>query len=87
LVCTDRPGYGPRMVKDEKDLDKGEEVTWSSHGRQVHGKVEQKITSRTEAVGRTVNASADEPQYKVRSDKTGREAVHKPEAWTMTRDT
>jgi hypothetical protein len=27
-----------------------------------------------------VDASEDEPQYKVKSDKTGREAVHKPEA-------
>jgi hypothetical protein len=27
-----------------------------------------------------VNASEDEPQYKVKSAKTGREAVHKPDA-------
>jgi hypothetical protein len=38
------------------------------------------ITSDTEAAGRTVRASKDEPQYKVRSDKTGAEAVHKPDA-------
>jgi hypothetical protein len=68
------------MAADEKDLKKGEKVTWSSHGRQVHGTVEQKITSATEAAGRTVKASEDEPQYQVRSDKTGREAVHKPGA-------
>jgi len=68
------------MAKDEKDLKKGEKVTWSSHGQQVHGTVEQKITSETEAAGRTVKASKDEPQYKVKSDKTGREAVHKPGA-------
>jgi hypothetical protein len=59
---------------------KGEEVTWHSHGETVHGTVEQKITKRTSEAGRTVDASADEPQYKVKSDKTGREAVHKPEA-------
>jgi hypothetical protein len=39
-----------------------------------------KITSATEAAGRTVKASRDEPQYQVKSDKTGREAVHKPGA-------
>ena len=61
-----------------KDLDDGDEVTWSSHGHTVHGEVEQKITSRTETAGRTVDASKDDPQYKVKSDKTGREAVHKP---------
>jgi hypothetical protein len=68
------------MAKDEKNLKKGDNVTWRSHGQQVHGEVEQKITSRTETAGRTVDASPDEPQYKVRSDRTGREAVHKPGA-------
>jgi len=68
------------MAEDEKDLKKGEKVTWSSHGQQVHGTVEQKITSEAEAAGRTVKATKDEPQYKVKSDKTGREAVHKPGA-------
>ncbi|MFI7597835.1 DUF2945 domain-containing protein [Actinoplanes sp. NPDC049681] len=61
-------------------LKKGDEVTWSSHGQQVHGTVEKKITSRTEESGRTVNASKDEPQYKVKSKKTGATAVHKPGA-------
>jgi hypothetical protein len=65
------------MVDDPAE---GDKVTWSSHGRRVHGEVEGEITSRTEAAGRTVDASAEEPQYLVRSDKTGREAVHKPEA-------
>jgi hypothetical protein len=68
------------MADDEESLEKGDRVTWSSHGQTVHGEVRGKITSRTEAAGRTVDASKDDPQYKVRSDKTGREAVHKPEA-------
>jgi hypothetical protein len=67
-------------MADEKNLHKGDDVTWNSHGNKVHGTVEQKITKRTETAGRTVNASSDEPQYKVKSDKTGREAVHKPES-------
>ncbi|TKK89516.1 DUF2945 domain-containing protein [Herbidospora galbida] len=64
--------------KDEPS--KGDDVTWKSHGQTVHGKVEKKITKRTEESGRTVDASPDEPQYRVRSDKSGRTAVHKPEA-------
>ncbi|BBH67015.1 hypothetical protein ACTI_37000 [Actinoplanes sp. OR16] len=59
---------------------KGDKVTWRSHGETVHGTVEQKITERTQAAGRTVAASPEEPQYKVKSDKSGREAVHKPES-------
>jgi len=34
----------------------------------------------TEASGRTVRASDDEPQYEVRSSKSGRTAVHTPGA-------
>jgi hypothetical protein len=62
------------------EFKKGDEVTWQSHGQTVRGEVEQKITKRTEAAGRTVDASSDDPQYKVKSDKSGREAVHKPGA-------
>ncbi|MFI8214259.1 DUF2945 domain-containing protein [Streptomyces sp. NPDC085932] len=59
---------------------KGDKVTWSSHGSRTEGTVEREITERTKAAGRTVDASKDEPQYEVRSDKSGRNAVHKPSA-------
>jgi hypothetical protein len=62
------------------DIGKGDKVSWSSHGQQVHGKVTKKISERTEDSGRTVDADEDHPQYRVRSDKTGKEAVHKPGA-------
>ncbi|WP_328344460.1 DUF2945 domain-containing protein [Streptomyces violaceus] len=59
---------------------KGDKVTWSSHGSRTEGEVEKEITERTRAAGRTVDASSDDPQYQVRSDKSGRSAVHKPSA-------
>ncbi|MGX1560054.1 DUF2945 domain-containing protein [Streptomyces sp. NPDC055506] len=59
---------------------KGDKVTWSSHGSRTEGEVEKEITERTRAAGRTVDASPDDPQYQVRSDKSGRSAVHKPSA-------
>ena len=62
------------------DLKKGDEVTWKSHGGTAEGKVQKEITSETEAGGRKVKASKDEPQYLVKSDKSGGEAVHKPGA-------
>ena len=62
------------------DLEKGDHVEWSSHGGKAEGTVEKKITERTEAAGRTVAASEADPQYLVRSDKSGGEAVHKPGA-------
>jgi hypothetical protein len=61
------------------EFKKGDRVTWSSHGGTANGEVVRKITSDTEAGGRTVRASKDEPQYLVRSDNGG-EAVHKPDA-------
>ena len=62
------------------DISKGDHVTWSSHGQEVEGTVTRKITKETEASGRKVKASKDEPQYEVQSDKTGKTAVHKPGA-------
>jgi hypothetical protein len=62
------------------ELEKGDEVTWKSHGGEAEGKVVRKITTETDAGGRHVKASKDDPQYLVRSDKSGGEAVHKPGA-------
>lgn len=62
------------------EMKRGDEVTWSSHGVDVQGEVEKKIAEDTEAAGRTVRASEDDPQYLVKSDKSGKEAVHKPDS-------
>ncbi|MCW2696160.1 MAG: uncharacterized protein JWR62_1245 [Modestobacter sp.] len=59
---------------------KGDHVSWKSHGGQAEGTVEREITSDTEASGRTVRASEDDPQYEVRSEKSGNTAVHRPSA-------
>ena len=64
-----------------EDFKQGDKVVWSSHGSDdTPGVVVRKITSETEAGGRKVKASEDEPQYLVRSEKGGGEAVHKPSA-------
>ncbi|MFE9676828.1 DUF2945 domain-containing protein [Streptomyces sp. NPDC006259] len=71
------------MTKDDsrdKAPREGDHVAWKSHGSETTGRVEKKITERTKAAGRTVDASPEEPQYEVRSDKSGRSAVHKPSA-------
>ncbi|MEV0388901.1 DUF2945 domain-containing protein [Nonomuraea sp. NPDC050643] len=61
----------------KKEPSPGDEVTWRSHGSTAKGKVEKKVTKRTKEAGRTVAASPEEPQYVVRSEKSGRKAVHK----------
>lgn len=64
----------------EKKLSKGDKVEWQSHSSTAEGEVEEKITSDKAAAGRKVRASKDDPQYRVRSEKSGNDAVHKPEA-------
>ncbi|WP_103509341.1 DUF2945 domain-containing protein [Streptomyces sp. SM13] len=64
----------------KKKLSKGDDVVWRSHGQDVEGSVTGKIEERTERAGRTVDASENEPQYEVQSDRTGRKAVHRPES-------
>ncbi len=64
----------------KKKLHRGDEVSWRSHGSTATGRVQREITSRTEASGRTVDASPEEPQYEVRSEDSGRTAVHRPAA-------
>ncbi|MDB1086579.1 DUF2945 domain-containing protein [Streptomyces sp. ACA25] len=73
-------------MSEAKKFRKGDKVTWKSPGGETSGAVEEEITERTEAAGRTVDASPEEPQYRVRSDKSGRDAVHRPESLTKRDD-
>ena len=59
------------------DFKKGDHVKWKNGAHEAVGTVEDVITEETEAAGRKVKASKDEPQYLVRSEKSGRSAVHK----------
>ncbi|MFJ3496916.1 DUF2945 domain-containing protein [Streptomyces sp. NPDC086091] len=67
------------MAKHRR-LGRGDRVSWRSHGSTAIGTVKRKLTRRGRAAGRTVDASPEEPQYEVRSEKSGGTAVHKPEA-------
>jgi hypothetical protein len=67
-------------MAEEKNLSPGDKVEWKSHGGTAEGEVKEKITDETEAAGRKVKASEDEPQYRVVSEKSGGDAVHKPDA-------
>ena len=53
----------------DDDLTTGDHVRWKSHGGTAEGTVQRKITSDTEASGRTVRASKDDPQYEVESER------------------
>lgn len=79
-IDADGAGTATRMGDRKKEPDVGDEVTWRSHGSTAEGRVEKKVTDRRKEAGRTVAASPEEPQYVVRSEKSGKKAVHKGSA-------
>ncbi len=67
-----------------KELKKGDKVEWNTSQGETHGTVEKKQTSDTHIKSHTVSASKDDPQFIVRSDKSGAKAAHKPGALKKT---
>ena len=62
-----------------KALKPGDTVSWGTSGGEAQGTVEKKVTGTTHVKGHTAKATKQDPQYVVKSDKTGRNAVHRPE--------
>lgn len=67
----------------EKTLKKRDKVEWDSSGGHSVGKVVKKVTSPTKIKGHEVKASKENPEYIVKSDKSGKEAAHKPGSLKM----
>jgi hypothetical protein len=63
-----------------KDFKKGDRVEWNTSQGKTEGNVKKKLTSETDIKGHHVAASKDNPQYLVESEKSGKEAAHKPES-------
>jgi len=64
-----------RMSTEPK---KGDHVEWRTPQGTTRGTVVKKVTGTAHAKGHTAKASAQQPQYEVKSDKTGATAIHKP---------
>lgn len=60
------------------DLKKGDHVSWGTPQGKTEGKVVRKQTSDTQIKGHKVKTSKEDPQYIVKSEKSGKEAAHKP---------
>lgn len=65
-----------------QEFKEGDKVEWNTPQGKTHGTVKEKLTSRTEVGGQSVAASEDDPRYLVESEKSGKEAAHKPGALT-----
>jgi hypothetical protein len=58
----------------------GDKVEWDSSGGHSTGVVVKKETSTAKVKGHVAKATKEHPEYRVKSDKSGKEAIHKPEA-------
>jgi hypothetical protein len=63
-----------------RQLKVGDRVAWESSGGGSVGRVERKLSSPGRIKGHEVAASPDNPEYLVRSEKSGMIAAHKPSA-------
>jgi len=55
----------------------GDHVTWNSEAGRVGGRIVKVHVQDVEWKGYTHHATADEPQYEIKSDKTDHIALHK----------
>ncbi len=62
-----------------ESLKKGDHVEWDTSQGKTEGTVEKKLTEPTHIKSHEVKASKDDPQYLVETDKSHKEAAHKPD--------
>jgi Hypervirulence associated proteins TUDOR domain len=58
----------------------GDRVAWRSSGGGSVGRVERRLTTPAKIKSHEIAASEDNPEFLVRSDKSGKIAAHKPAA-------
>lgn len=58
----------------------GDRVEWKSSGGTSRGVVKAVITEPTDFKDHHFEASPKQPEYRVESEKSGKEAIHKAEA-------
>ena len=63
-----------------QEFTQGDKVEWNTPQGKTRGTVKKKLTSSTEVGGQKINASEADLRYLVESEKSGKEAAHKPDA-------
>lgn len=64
------------MTKTPK---KGDHVTWTTAQGETDGTVEKVVTTTTTIKSHVAKATKEDPQVVVKSAKSGKQAVHKPD--------
>lgn len=63
-----------------KSFKRGDHVSWNSEAGRVRGRVLRVHTRDVDYNGYVHHATADDPQYEIKSDKTDHVALHKGSA-------
>ncbi|PLP96912.1 hypervirulence associated TUDOR domain-containing protein [Cupriavidus pauculus] len=66
-------------------LSKGDKVHWQTSQGPTAGTVTRKVTGTARAGGHVAKASPDDPQYEVKSAKSGKKAIYKAAALKKAR--
>ena len=66
--------------KKNQLLEIGDHVAWNTPQGKTEGEIVAKHTKEAKAGGHTAVPSPEEPQFEVKSAKTGKTAIHKPAA-------
>jgi hypothetical protein len=70
---------------DMPTLSKGDKVQWQTSQGRTEGTVTRKVTGTAKAGGHVAKASPGDPQYEVKSAKSGKPAIHKAGALKKVR--
>jgi hypothetical protein len=62
-----------------QEFKQGDKVEWNTPQGKTRGTVKKKLTSDTEVGRQKVTASEEDPRYLVESEKSGKEAAHRPD--------
>lgn len=71
-------------MRMEQEFKQGYRVRWNTPRGATDDKVKKRLTSTTGVGGQKVNAWEDDPRYIVESEKSGKEAAHRPDSLSKT---
>ena len=61
-----------------KELKPGDRVQWNTPQGKTTGTLKKKLTSAKKIKGHVAKASRENPEYLVQSEKSGKQAAHRP---------
>jgi hypothetical protein len=78
MDCRSVGGVYNGVLFMAKELKPGDRVQWNTPQGKTTGTVKKKLTSPKKIKGHLAKASKENPEYLVQSEKSGKDAAHKP---------